>query len=417
MWRTLVSGDQINEIVDQLEKRDESEDERVSTAFGGKKDELQFYPDNDHPASVHPLIARNLDYLDRRRDDHDLIHQEEGIMFVTYEVEGILRQSFKLSEFPFDAQSLDITVRLDRQKCDKLHRHIVPLCHDKAFFCSSRVPESTEWEIARNLNWKVERGAHGNDQLDGGRQRLVASITLLRKSYYYTQHYLVILFLMTTCAFSAFTVDPDNIETRSGIVFSLLLTVVAFNYSLTDIVPSVSYATVFEIYVNLNFVMVIVVGAAVFTFSWIHSNANRFYSPHVETGVGGAFFFVWMSANFSQWYRINSDQARFRHKLKEHDMLDWLVFSHKKKVTQGNDTLVLSPSPIFHLRTFFNSVKLFFSRQSASPGKKKKVQAPELQNRHKFQKRRRKSTLLSVPGTSPLMSRKTTRKGFADVHF
>lgn len=46
-----------------------------------------------------------------------------------------------------------MVVRLDRIKADPLKRHIVPSCHDKAFFCSSRVPPLTEWHISKNLDW------------------------------------------------------------------------------------------------------------------------------------------------------------------------------------------------------------------------------------------------------------------------
>ena len=81
----------------------------------------------------------------------------------TYEIEAKTRQTYELFDFPFDMQDVEIVVRLDSHRGDPLKRHIVPLCHDKAFFCSSRVPPLTEWRVTRNLDWHVERGARGNE--------------------------------------------------------------------------------------------------------------------------------------------------------------------------------------------------------------------------------------------------------------
>ena len=68
----------------------------------------------------------------------DLAHPSEGIVFSTYEIEARTRQTYELFDFPFDMQEVEIVVRLD-SRGDPLKRHIIPLCHDKAFFCSSRV--------------------------------------------------------------------------------------------------------------------------------------------------------------------------------------------------------------------------------------------------------------------------------------
>jgi hypothetical protein len=109
-------------------------------------------------------------------------------------------------------QDVDIVVRIEAPKADPLKRHIIPCAHDKAFFCSSRVPPLTEWLISRNLDWYVEKGVGGNASLDGGKERLVASILVLRKSYYYSRHYIFILFLMTTSVFSIFTIDAEQVD-------------------------------------------------------------------------------------------------------------------------------------------------------------------------------------------------------------
>ena len=228
-----------------------------------KEERKQVEPTNNKPengltADMRALFLR----LDSQREELDLAHPSEGIVFSTYEIEARTRQTYELFDFPFDMQEVEIVVRLDSHRGDPLKRHIIPLCHDKAFFCSSRVPPLTEWRVTRNLEWHVERGARGNEKMDGGKERLVASIIALRRSYYYTRHYLLILFLMTSSSFTCFTVNADDVETRSNIVFSLLLTIVAFNYSCSESIPKVPYATILEVFINLCFLAIMVSSCA-----------------------------------------------------------------------------------------------------------------------------------------------------------
>lgn len=89
-----------------------------------------------------------------------------------------------LQEFPYDTQALSIKVKIDKRVEDHFSRSMVPLCTDKGFFCTSRVAPLFEWSIAKNMDWEVESGAGGDPTRDGGKQRLVASIIVCRKSFY-----------------------------------------------------------------------------------------------------------------------------------------------------------------------------------------------------------------------------------------
>jgi len=235
-------------------------------------------------------------------------------------------------------------VRLDRLKADPLRRHLVPSCHDKAFFCSSRVPPLNEWNVAMNLDWYVERGlGKGREQLDGGRERLVASVIILRKSYYYSQHYIFILFLMTSTVFLVFTVPLNEIEARSSIIFSLLLTVVAFNYSIAEDVPKVPYATILESYIYSCFVTVLVAGATTFLFSWLftYSNDPYIYDEHsgdvsrdigfIESIIGWGAFAIWALGNYFYWSDMLGRIDLVTHAIAEDEQLGWLKYKSEDR--------------------------------------------------------------------------------------
>lgn len=169
-------------------------------------------------------------------------------------------------------QSLSIKIKIEKGHGDPLGRFIVPLCIDKAFFNTSRVAPLVEWTMAKNLDWVVEAGVGGDAKRDGGKQRLIARIIVCRKSYYCecfkkcvlasrslshalgtasitprdlvpllpdTLHYIIMAFSISTISFAAFTIHTDDIEVRSNIVLTVLLTVVAFNYVCQDKIPKV----------------------------------------------------------------------------------------------------------------------------------------------------------------------------------
>jgi hypothetical protein len=120
LWRTLVSDQEINEIY--IEK---------------KKPKEQYEPTNLNPTHMHDRLKELCTFLDARRAKA-LSHPEEGIVYVTYEMQCEARQAFYLQKFPYDFQELNIVVRMAKDITDPLLRHIVPLAHDKAFFCSGR---------------------------------------------------------------------------------------------------------------------------------------------------------------------------------------------------------------------------------------------------------------------------------------
>jgi hypothetical protein len=143
----------------------------------------------------------------------------------------------------------------------------------------------------------------------------------------------IIIFMLTSSTFTSFLARPDDLDSRSGIVFTVLLSVVAFKYSGATTMPQVSYATILDAYILLNFYMVLMVGTVVFAFSMVCSmggtndedNLERVqkdllcsrhpgdgygldflpkYDPVVETICGLCFFGVWLGLNAWYWWSV-----------------------------------------------------------------------------------------------------------------
>ena len=181
----------------------------------------------------------------------------------------------------------------------------------------------------------------------------------VRKSYYYSRHYIFILFLMTTSVFTSFTIPADNVETRCNIVFSLLLTIVAFNYSCSESIPKVPYATILEKFINSCFLTVLTVGVISFFFSWLAYNdgstcgddgdcshavgmgVGMEYDPMHETFVGLVSFFLWGASNLSYWGYIFSRKKEVKRMIDEDEQIQWLKFKSRKSAKNPGNAIVM----------------------------------------------------------------------------
>jgi len=336
LWRTLVSDEELQEI------------HRKGGNAADKKRRRLLEPSNEQPEAMHKRLKELMSFLDVKRQKN-LAHPDEGIVFVSFDISAEIRQSFSLQQFPYDFQELEIVIRLNKDTMDPFTRHIVPLAHDKAFFCSGRVPELTEWDITKNLDWAVVRGTQGDAARDGGKERLSAKIIVKRKHFYYTTHYVLIIFLMTSSVFSSFTFDAGNeVEARTGVIFNLLLTVVAFQYCCADSVPKTPYPTILDGYINLAFITIVGVGFVIVLFSWMAVRDERFghvtinsqypsdsypkhtsdglYNWRAETIVGSALTAGWIAGNYLYWRKVLTRVERISSLIGDDEQLGWMDF-------------------------------------------------------------------------------------------
>jgi len=317
-------------------------------------------PSNEDPMprALPPRLKELFQKMDSERVKN-LPHATEGIGFVTHEVHCTHRNEFSLHEFPFDMYSLKIVMRLDKRDGDPMSRTIVPLAHDKAFFVSSRVSKMVDYHMARNLDWEVAKEPASY----GGNQRLTAGAIVRRKPGYFVRNYVVVIFLLTSSTFTAFLAQPHDYNTRVSIIFTVLLSVVAFKNGGSDHMPQVSYATTLDAYILLNFYIVLALATVNFAFSAqctmggiMSENPKRVkadiscsrdpghkyglhfipsYDPVVETCVGIFLFGLWLGVNAWYWRKI---WRRFQFNLRAIDdaEIGWMLYKYKgPKGTKG----------------------------------------------------------------------------------
>lgn len=121
--------------------------------------------------------------------------------------------------------------------------------------------------------------------------RLVAGIE--RNPSYYIWNLAAVLIAITAMAAHAFWIDPFDLSGLLGLNFTLVLTAVAFKFSLANNLPKITYLTKLDLLVLGNFAALALCGIEhVFTSSLSEDDAATFDS-----------FFLWVFGSF--WFLIH----------------------------------------------------------------------------------------------------------------
>lgn len=163
-------------------------------------------------------------------------------------------EAFELKNFPFDIQPLHI------QFSSSWDCKNVLLTFNKTM-PSSMDPnplDSQEWEfhkprlIAYDMDWRDDDQpllSLSSQSVSGARySRAYIALTVKRKPEYYLWNIYVMLLILGTLSFTVFSVDPQETGDRLGIMLTLVLALVAFKLVLVQMLPSISYLTMLDVY-------------------------------------------------------------------------------------------------------------------------------------------------------------------------
>mmetsp|Transcript_4781 Transcript_4781/g.10131 ORF Transcript_4781/g.10131 Transcript_4781/m.10131 type:complete len:514 (+) Transcript_4781:1-1542(+) len=341
LWRVSITDDEL-EAMSKLDRKE--------------KKAMEPSNENPMPKGLQPRLRKLFEEMDHERE-RNLSKPTEGVAFVTYEIDCTHRNEFQLNEFPFDMHNLNIVVRLGAKDGDPMSRVVVPPSHDKAFFVSSRVSQMEDFHLARNLDWNVTKEPASL----GGCQRLNSAVIVRRKPGYYVRNHIIVVFLLSSSSFTSFLAMPDDLNSRVAILFTVLLSIVAFKYSGSEVIPQVSYSTTLDAYILLNFYVLLLVGMLNCGFStqctmggnlkeghvmkdlrcslnpgrWYAMDFLPAYSPLAETIVGVLLFITWLVGNWTHWYGIWK-RVQFNLGVVDKAMIGWMTYKYKgPKGTKG----------------------------------------------------------------------------------
>jgi hypothetical protein len=184
-----------------------------------------------------PLLFDNAE-LDSKEE---LSKEAEGDWrTVQWRVQGTFRGEFPLQDFPFDAQTLSLDLSLPSAA-----GHLVP---DLAASGMARAFSITGWNYERAFQPRVDAHTYGSDFGSIAREgemtaveRVRFTLQLSRPLEPYLLKFLVPLAIILLMAVLALFLPVSELEVRSAMGVTSLLSVVAFHFSQADSLPDVSY--------------------------------------------------------------------------------------------------------------------------------------------------------------------------------
>ena len=178
------------------------------------------------------------------RDNFDrqveLPHGNEYVITVRYKVVATFIQELGLHNFPFDCQDIKIVLRLTQPVQTA---YFVPHFRRAKFFkLSTKYLTLSDWYVQPpKVTFRLS-GETDSMFKDDFRYSVVASsIMLQRNPNYYLLRVVALLFIITSCTGMCFCLDPvEDASDRLGLLFTLLLTAVAFMFIITADLPKVA---------------------------------------------------------------------------------------------------------------------------------------------------------------------------------
>ncbi len=194
-------------------------------------------------------------------NSRDIQLEEDQQAFVhadgTVEVEGRITGTFSapldLTDFPLDKQTLPVTFVSTVHGPDELQ--IV-------FEGAGAEEELSEqgWSVRRG---RAESGTYEMEIFRGPRKeeaevfaRFDYEILVKRRRNFYVWKVFVPLCVIVFASWAVFWVDPTRIEVQAGIGTAMMLTVIAFLFSLQQILPQINYLTRMDIFVYSSLLFV-----------------------------------------------------------------------------------------------------------------------------------------------------------------
>ncbi len=182
----------------------------------------------------------------------------------------VLQAKYDLHKFPFDRQTLDIliesftwpedTLRLYTQRLAPVAFAVPPgwrSSGDEERFITNPAQKlkETHRKLGNQSNQKRLKGELAS--LGVTYSTFTMSLPMAREGAFYSWKLILPLVLIVFMSWAVFWADPKELSDRVGLTFTAILTVVAFQFLISDQLPRVSYQTYMDLLLLTSFVFMI----------------------------------------------------------------------------------------------------------------------------------------------------------------
>jgi hypothetical protein len=178
--------------------------------------------------------------------------QPDGEVIYRQKVWGRFSQPLDLRDFPLDRQTL--TIHLAAAGLLEEHVKMVPL--EKEHGRASRIASKFSVPDFTVLSWKAEPMPYFPIEGAAGTAGFQMQIEVVRSVSYFIWKVIVPLCLIVIMSWLPRWIDPEQIGSNIGISTTAFLTLVAYLFAITVLLPRVSYITRMDRFILLSTLMV-----------------------------------------------------------------------------------------------------------------------------------------------------------------
>ncbi len=160
---------------------------------------------------------------------------------------------------------------------DESEVELVPASADASAPCGAAAVRMPQWNLVRvGTSIRSHPASHAGKL--GVASTFVVSMDVERKSLFMVRLVIVPLVLIVMLSWSVFWMDQSSLGDRISVSFIGILTVVAYQFILSEILPRISYLTLMNGFLNLSF---FVMCASVVVSLWV-----GWLDRHGQTAAG-----------------------------------------------------------------------------------------------------------------------------------
>ena len=182
------------------------------------------------------------------RKNQELIIFVDGTVEYQEKFSVELKSFFDLTKFPFDEQTLDVEIESFawNEKYLKLHREEKKI----GFNPNLNLPE---WKIG-DLESQIKQKQEIREEEPFS--KFLMHIKLIRKPGFYLWKIIIPLVILVMISWSVFWMAEENLADRISFSLTGILTVVAYQFLISENLPNISYLTLMDAILSLSFVII-----------------------------------------------------------------------------------------------------------------------------------------------------------------
>eukprot|EP01084_Bolivina_argentea_P304396 525667_1 len=207
-------------------------------------------------------FANNVDKteLNQEKETTERIIQNEKYKVKKIDINMTFTEEFEVSAFPFDVQDLTIVMKQDKKSSEIVH---VPSHKDNNYM---RIDETwssvTNWTIVKTDACKVvmKKKSSTESSKQGKTYELIMFRIQVRRKWEGIVHRLILwLLFLGIMSWATFAVNSADIGDRLSYSITMALTIVAFQFIISNELPRVSYLTLLDKYNLFIFTFVLLI--------------------------------------------------------------------------------------------------------------------------------------------------------------